>query len=68
VTKDGIGLPGTHSCGTSKLPPVTHDGLVWHQQGPYASAKIHGTISGAEAGEVAHLSTPGSTTAAPRVT
>jgi hypothetical protein len=48
VTKDGIGLPATHSCGASKLPPVTHDGLVLYQQGAYASAKIHGTISGAD--------------------
>ena len=39
------------------LPPVTHDALVLYQEGAYASAKIHGTISGAGAGagEVARL-------------
>ena len=40
---------------STKLPPVTHDALVLYQEGVYASAKIHGTISGADAGEVARL-------------
>ena len=40
---------------STKLPLVTHDALVLYQEGAYASAKIHGTISGADAGEVARL-------------
>jgi hypothetical protein len=40
---------------SAKLPLVTHDVLVLYQGGAYASAKIHGTISGAGAGEVARL-------------
>lgn len=40
---------------STKLPLVTHDALVLYQQGAYASAKIHGVISGADAGEVARL-------------
>lgn len=40
---------------SAKLPPVTHDALVLYRDGAYASAKIHGTVSGAGAGEVARL-------------
>ncbi|MGD0701621.1 MAG: hypothetical protein ABSA02_17270 [Trebonia sp.] len=40
---------------STKLPLVTHDALVLYQEGAYASAKIHGTIAGAGAGEVARL-------------
>ncbi len=40
---------------STKLPLVTHDALVLYKEGAYASAKIHGTISGAAAGEVARL-------------
>jgi hypothetical protein len=40
---------------STKLPLVTHDALVLYQDGAYASAKIHGTIAGAGAGEVARL-------------
>lgn len=40
---------------STKLPPVTHDALVLYRDGAYASAKIHGTVSGAGAGEVARL-------------
>jgi len=40
---------------STKLPLVTHDSLVLYQYGAYASAKIHGTITGAGAGEVARL-------------
>ncbi|HEY0936601.1 MAG TPA: hypothetical protein VGD91_23065 [Trebonia sp.] len=40
---------------STNLPLVTRDALVLYQDGAYASAKIHGTISGAVAGEVARL-------------
>ena len=41
---------------TAKLAPVTHDVLVFYKDGGgYASAKIHGKITGAAAGEVAAL-------------
>ena len=40
---------------STKLPLITHDALVLYQLGAYASAKIHGVISGADAGEVARL-------------
>lgn len=40
---------------STKLPLITHDALVMYQEGAYASAKIHGTISGAAEGEVARL-------------
>lgn len=41
---------------TAKLPPVTNDVLVFYKaSGGYASAKIHGKITGAKAGEVAAL-------------
>lgn len=40
---------------STKLPPITHDALVLYQFGAYSSAKIHGTIAGAAAGEVARL-------------
>ena len=40
---------------STKLPLITHDALVLYQDGQYASAKIHGTIAGAGAGEVARL-------------
>jgi hypothetical protein len=46
----------TISVGAStKLPVITHDDLVLYQFGAYANANIHGTISGAAAGEVARL-------------
>jgi hypothetical protein len=46
----------TISVGAStKLPLITHDAVVLYQYGAYASAKVHGTISGAAAGEVARL-------------
>jgi type V secretory pathway adhesin AidA len=47
--------PAISVAASTKLPLVTHDALVLYQQGAYASAKIHGTISGAGAGEVARL-------------
>lgn len=40
---------------TTKLPLVSHDALVVYQYGAFASARIHGTIAGAGAGEVARL-------------
>jgi hypothetical protein len=40
---------------TAKLPPVTGDVLVFYHSGAYATAKIHGKITGATAGEVATL-------------
>ena len=41
---------------TAKIPPVTHDVLVFYKDsGGFASAKIHGKITGAAAGEVAAL-------------
>jgi hypothetical protein len=41
---------------TGKLPPVTHDVLVFYKgSGGFASAKIHGKITGAAVGEVAAL-------------
>jgi hypothetical protein len=40
---------------STNLPLVTHDALVLYRDGAYANAKIHGTISGADAGEVARL-------------
>jgi type V secretory pathway adhesin AidA len=47
--------PAISVAASTKLPLVTHDALVLYQEGAYASAKIHGTISGAGAGEVARL-------------
>ena len=40
---------------TSSIPPVTGDVFVVFQGGKYGSARIHGTITGATAGEVATL-------------
>lgn len=40
---------------TSKFKPVTHDVFVVYDAGEYNNATIHGTISGAAAGEVATL-------------
>ena len=40
---------------STNLPLITHDALVLYQYGAYANARIHGTISGAAAGEVARL-------------
>jgi hypothetical protein len=47
--------PAISVAASTKLPLITHDSLVLYQGGAYATAKIHGTISGAEAGEVARL-------------
>jgi hypothetical protein len=47
--------PSISIAASTKLPLVTHDALVVYQEGAYASAKIHGTIAGAGAGEVARL-------------
>jgi hypothetical protein len=47
--------PAISVAASTKLPLVTHDAFVLYQLGAYASAKIHGTISGARAGEVARL-------------
>jgi len=47
--------PAISVAASTKLPLVTRDALVLYQTGAYASAKIHGTISGADAGEVARL-------------
>jgi hypothetical protein len=47
--------PAISVAASSNLPLVTHDALVLYQYGAYASAKIHGTIAGAAAGEVARL-------------
>jgi hypothetical protein len=40
---------------TSSNPTVTGDVLVYYRGGKYGSARIHGTITGATAGEVATL-------------
>jgi hypothetical protein len=40
---------------TSKIKPVTGYVLVEYRGGPYASARIHGTITGAAAGEIVIL-------------
>jgi hypothetical protein len=40
---------------TAKLPPVTHEVIVFFKDGAFATAKIHGKITGAKAGEVAVL-------------
>ena len=40
---------------TTKLPPVTGDVMVVYHDGAYSTAKIHGTITGAAAGDVATL-------------
>jgi hypothetical protein len=56
VTGQAQAAAPTISVGAStKLPLITHDALVLYQYGAYASANIHGTISGAAAGEVARL-------------
>ena len=47
--------PAISVAASTKFPLVTHDAFVLYQEGAYASAKIHGTISGADAGEVARL-------------
>jgi hypothetical protein len=47
--------PAISVAASTKLPLVTHDAFVLYQEGAYASAKIHGTISGAGVGEVARL-------------
>jgi hypothetical protein len=47
--------PAISVAASTKLPLVTHDALVLYQDGAYASAKIHGTIAGAGAGDVARL-------------
>jgi hypothetical protein len=56
VAGEALAAGPTISVGAStKLPLITHDALVLYQYGPYASAKIHGIIAGAAAGEVARL-------------
>jgi len=40
---------------TSRMPAVTGDVFVYFEGGKYGSARIHGTIAGAAAGEVATL-------------
>jgi hypothetical protein len=47
--------PAVTIAATSKFPPVTHDVFVLYHAGAYATAKIHGSISGATAGDVAAL-------------
>jgi hypothetical protein len=47
--------PAISVAASSRLPLVTGDTLVLYQYGAYASAKVHGTIAGAGAGEVARL-------------
>jgi hypothetical protein len=47
--------PAISVAASTKIPLVTHDALVVYQNGAYANANIHGTISGAAAGEVARL-------------
>ena len=47
--------PAISIAASTKFPLVTHDAFVLYQEGAYASAKIHGTIAGADAGEVARL-------------
>ena len=47
--------PAISIAASTKFPLVTHDAFVLYQEGAFASAKIHGTISGADAGEVARL-------------
>jgi hypothetical protein len=47
--------PAITIAATAKLPPVTGYVSVIYRAGPYANAKIHGTITGATAGEVAAL-------------
>jgi hypothetical protein len=40
---------------TSRIKPVTNDVFVVYRSGALASARIHGTVTGAKAGEVAAL-------------
>jgi hypothetical protein len=40
---------------TAKLPPTTGDVYVFYRSGAYATAKIHGKITGAATGDVAAL-------------
>jgi hypothetical protein len=47
--------PAITIAATSKFPQVTHDVFVVYRAGAGATAKIHGTITGATAGEVAAL-------------
>ena len=47
--------PAVTIAATAKLKPVTGDVFVVYRAGAYSTAKIHGTITGAAAGEVARL-------------
>ncbi len=47
--------PAITIAATAKLKPVTGDVFVVYRAGAYSSAKIHGTITGAAAGEIATL-------------
>ena len=47
--------PAVSIAATAKLKPVTGDVFVVYRAGAYASATVHGTITGGTAGEVARL-------------
>lgn len=55
VTPALAATPTITIAATSKIGPVTGYVLVAYRGGAYASARIHGTITGATAGEVATL-------------
>src|ERR1700751_2134646 len=47
--------PAVSIAATAKLKPVTGDVFVIYRAGAYSTAKIHGTITGATAGDTATL-------------
>jgi hypothetical protein len=47
--------PAVSIAATAKLKPVTGDVFVVYRAGAYSTAKIHGTITGAAAGDIAIL-------------
>jgi hypothetical protein len=47
--------PAVSIAATAKLKPVTGDVFVVYRAGAYSTAKIHGTITGAAAGDIATL-------------
>jgi hypothetical protein len=55
VTPAQAATPTITIAATSKTGPVTGYILVYYRSGAYASARIHGTITGGTAGEVATL-------------
>jgi hypothetical protein len=55
ITPAQAAAPAITIAATSKIKPVTGYVLVVYRSGSYASARIHGTITGAATGEVATL-------------